>query len=422
MKTKSNFMRGETYTCDAVIHRGYAIYDEWTANKISSRKIVDRVGHAVSAVKKEKSNAASIEALSQLFALDLRVKERYQGILSCLFRCFSWRRERKALKQLGAMLHITESTDIRTVIELVLQRLREAPEGEDAEGGEDEIHGGKGIGKAEEEAVATKEKADQVVKAEKSKQAIEEKTEEASEQMPTDEKQQSTEPSQDAGKEAVQDESVKKENNGTDKQSELRKEPSKESNTYNEAVDSPPLYEKHESNRSAAVERVSVDETIIDHTVKDKAEFSNRDPQEAVKSEPQGENTEAQKAEDGKSTDKNDCLYDKALENGTGSAAQDLEKTVQENEKNVSVKQEKEDFRVPLQVQMTEDQENDIRREISSNLSREAIEAIYNAQADAMREQLRIASEELGIDAPVVIIGRPEPLQAKKHGAALDKK
>ena len=67
-----------------------------------------------------------------------------------------------------------------------------------------------------------------------------------------------------------------------------------------------------------------------------------------------------------------------------------------------------EDLRVPLQVNITLDQENEMRREVSSSMSAEAIQAIYESQAEALREQLTIASAELGMDAPVEIVGRPE--------------
>ena len=90
---------------------------------------------------------------------------------------------------------------------------------------------------------------------------------------------------------------------------------------------------------------------------------------------------------------------------------------------NAAVKgQNTEDLRVPLQVDITVDQENEMRREISSSMSVEAIQAIYESQAEALREQLTIASAELGMDAPVEIIGRPETAPQEQSVAGPNRK
>ena len=91
MNKKLDFKDNEKYSCDSVINQGYAIYDEWTAKKLSSRKIVDSVNDAVSAVEKRKTITARLIALSYLFALDTRVKERYNTILRCIIFYFSWK-------------------------------------------------------------------------------------------------------------------------------------------------------------------------------------------------------------------------------------------------------------------------------------------------------------------------------------------
>ena len=70
----------EKYTANGVIERGYQIYDEWKAKKYKSRKIVSSVSLAVSAMNAKNAIGARIEALSYLFALDLRIKERYKNI------------------------------------------------------------------------------------------------------------------------------------------------------------------------------------------------------------------------------------------------------------------------------------------------------------------------------------------------------
>ena len=56
MNKEINFMDNEKITGDAVIKRGYDIYDEWLEKKPSSRKIVDSVNSAVRAVKENKTN------------------------------------------------------------------------------------------------------------------------------------------------------------------------------------------------------------------------------------------------------------------------------------------------------------------------------------------------------------------------------
>ena len=73
------------YTGDAVIARGYAVYDEWEAKRLSSRGIVACVKSAVFAIEQKKTKAASIEALACLFALDMRIKEKYSTLLHRLF-------------------------------------------------------------------------------------------------------------------------------------------------------------------------------------------------------------------------------------------------------------------------------------------------------------------------------------------------
>jgi hypothetical protein len=67
----------ERYTSNGVIERGYAIYDEWNKNKYRSRKIVNCVRTAVASTNAKMTPTSHIEALSHLFALDLRIKERY---------------------------------------------------------------------------------------------------------------------------------------------------------------------------------------------------------------------------------------------------------------------------------------------------------------------------------------------------------
>ena len=73
------------YTGDYVIKKGYDIYEEWTLKKFDSRKIVGITAQAVSAINSKKTIAASAEALSYLFALDMRIGEKYNTFLKLLF-------------------------------------------------------------------------------------------------------------------------------------------------------------------------------------------------------------------------------------------------------------------------------------------------------------------------------------------------
>ena len=85
-----------------------------------------------------------------------------------------------------------------------------------------------------------------------------------------------------------------------------------------------------------------------------------------------------------------------------------------------AVKQEDEELRVPLQVDIDEAQENDMRKELAYNMPLEVIEAIINAQKEAAREQMRIA--ELETEAPTEIANRSAPVQTNPPSLATRKK
>ena len=102
------------------------------------------------------------------------------------------------------------------------------------------------------------------------------------------------------------------------------------------------------------------------------------------------------------------------VENMSEIRVEPVKEQTSHDERIEAIEQDTESLRVPLQVDITLNQENDLRREISDHMSVEAIEAIYEQQANAMREQLNIASAEIGIDAPVEIIGRPNTAQVEQ--------
>ena len=126
--------------------------------------------------------------------------------------------------------------------------------------------------------------------------------------------------------------------------------------------------------------------------------------------------------EQSKGPDKNAYLYDRMVAGDKGNATQQAQKApetkneqpkaqVQNADTGGAIKQGTEEMRIPLQVDMTLSQENEMRRSVNDQMSAEAVKAIYALQAEAMREQLSIASAELGLDAPVEIIGKQEAEQ-----------
>ena len=451
----------EKYNGNSVIGRGYEIYDEWIEKKHGSRKIVASAERTVRLFKNRKTMDAFIDALAYLFALDMRIKEKYNNILRCLFSYFSWRRETRALGFLKSELNIPlGTTDIRDAIEVELERLIENLENEWNEDGDDEAHGGKRNGKSEEDEVATEEKAQEQEPEEKAeeitdaKESSEEKAEDISEQATSDEpikneaSQQKTEEAiseeveivANDEKDQVQEENqseLKEERNVPDDKSEPSTDKKEEAMAYNDAVDSPPIYE--ENTRDQSDNKPSfIDEVIMDNMVKGKEDFIWHNPVDDVKQNKEADHlqdTVAHQNEESKESDKDAYLYDKMLatdkgetqqtekieskqqtEKGPEVKSEEQNAFVQKNDRFEPVKPEAESFREPIQVDISHTQENEMRMELSSNMTSEAIEAIKEAQsafmseqldildaehkanANAMREQLTIASEELDMN------------------------
>ena len=455
------------YTGEGVIVRGYAIYDEWNADRRSSRKIVRCVARAISTARTASAKSAFVEALACLFALDMRITERYNTLLRCLFLYFSWRRETGALKRLKFSLHIEEGVDVRTAIELELEKLRENLEAEEADDADDETHGGKRNGKAEEEVVATeekgkeqvsKEKAEEIADAKEEKDISEEKAEDVSEQTPTDgpikdsgEKQQSAEIAQEAPVIAAQDETeqprqeerseLKEENNGSFEKAEPSKDKPKEARTYNDAVDSPPLYEERVSNKKATEAMSFIDEVIMDNMVKGDKNVIGYNPMDGLKQGKEAErpqDTVAHQNKENKSTDKDAYLYDKTLANDKGNTQQnDKVETKQEPQK-VEAKEQKESMQTSDNVKSTiqefkslsetlhadinADRENNVANELNNTMSTESKLAYIRMQEDMFREQMSIAMEELGIDDHAEIIGISEPTQISQPSVGPNRK
>ena len=455
------------YTADSVIKHGYSIYDEWKENKVSSRKIVSRVESVVSAIKQNKTKAASLNALATLFALDLRILEKYNNIIRCIFSYFSWRRETRAFKLLKSSLLIPESVeDIRSAIEVKLQLLRQKIETDEAEEGDDETHGGRRNGKAAED-VATQEKEQERSPEEKNEEVVDEaESKDPSEKEANDAQEQtpSEEPIKTEGelkqveenfveereisvvdqKTEVQKETHNKykvENNVPDNISEPSTDRNKETITYNEAVDSPPL--PWEASRDKSAEKRSfIDEVIMDNMVKGKEDFIHHDPLDDIVQNKEVEHPQDMVTRQGEENDRGDkdaYLYDELIANNK-EEMHDLQKSesvqksekvseikteqtkesIGQNEKVETLKQEFKPLREMIQVDLTERQENDLREEICRNMSVEAILAIKAAQENAIREHVNIT--EFDMDAPGERIERPEPVQIQQPPTVANRK
>lgn len=112
------------YTVSNVTDRGRAICDEWSKNGYTSRMVVQDAGRAIFLMKKNRTEPSYVEALSCLFALDARSKEKYKSVRSRFFKYFSWRRENRAIDRLRSSLRISYTSDIICAIEQGLENSR----------------------------------------------------------------------------------------------------------------------------------------------------------------------------------------------------------------------------------------------------------------------------------------------------------
>ena len=460
MKKITNFTREEKYTCDAVINRGYAIYDEWLEKKSSSRKIVDSVNNAVRVVKENKTKAASVEALAYLFALDMRIKERYKSILYCIFRYFSWRRETNALKQLKGIFYISKSDDIRTAIEVELQNIRENINAEESDDADDEIHGGKKNGMTEEKNIGSENKQQEQTADEISEdsaeteelEATEEDTEEidsdsvAEEQIEeqvieSDEKQQNVsdesvsqtdELAQNLNEEeqAVQNENyLENENNSS---LENKSKPL-ENNNYIDAVDSFFFESEQKSEKKEKIS--SIEQIIMDDIINERKDYVTHNTLEddnPTKDDNQIHIDDSLKNEKTKDATKDAYLYDSALKSDN----------VVEQMQNVNVSQlngeqtkvdaqktdlpmdtkDKTDLRMPIQIDIDNDLENEYRKEIDRAMTPEMVEAMVKRMAEEGREQMKIAFADLGMDDPIEMVGFDDLNEVKETTIVADRK
>ena len=309
---KNNTAKEGKHSANDIIERAYGIIDEWNSKEFSSRRIVSRIKGALSEAKKKgaKSEKIRIELIAYLYALDMRIKEKYTNILRCIFSYFSWRRETDLLKLLRKKLRISPKEDIRTAIEVRLDELIERIAlGKLDDDGDDETHGGKRNGSSDEEAVTSEEKEQEEASndskqrpsdIDEAKEAQEEKSEEKSENTRTEkekveavEEQKAEEQTEKSEVEAEKEETLKEEQEpqeelDSDSEPEESKSQSskrqKEENPFNDFQDPPPIRENVTENKQK--EKISfIDEVIMDNMIKGKADIIGHNPLADVRNE-----------------------------------------------------------------------------------------------------------------------------------------
>lgn len=476
MNKDFNFMQDEKYSGDAVINRGYDIYDEWQAKQSSSREIVSFVELAVAEAKQNNKNSACIEALSYLFALDMRIKEKYNSFWKRLFSYFSWRREAAALKRLKKLFRISNNIDVRTAIEIELKKLREKIEREAVEDGDDDVHGGKRNGKAEEEAVEKDEKqqdevaeenAEELSDDEKTEEASEQKTDEPAEQTPENEQAENAAEKPEAVQTAEEEpESVlidekelaeqiegnepEEENNGPDNEMEPSADKQQaESTTQKYANEIAHVHEQRQSDAKAAH---YVNENVTSNIAKgNESNGQYESVNDAAKDIAvyQDQNTATNQRDENKLSNRDIYFYDSKMDSSHTEAEKPTEKIsnaeaeqakaeqtkaeqakaqekpqeqpkeqAQSNTDTQQIKDSFKELRVPIQVDITLEQENKMRGEISYNMPVEAILEQKRIQSDIVREQLDIALDEFINGGPVDTAKKVELVQVKQPSVA----
>jgi hypothetical protein len=368
---------------------------------------------------------------------------------------------------LRASLRIPDKLDARTAIEVELQKLRERLEKGEVEGDDEDVHGGRRNGKNAEEAEAkdvtqsektaetavtaetTEEKNQEASDREGVEEQAEEKASELEEQTPVEEQTPAEEMQelQPVGTEELEytDRSEPNvENNGLDERSEPSEHKTAEDAAYNDAyndtADAPPLYEGQ--SRKASEATSFIDEVIMDNMIKGKEDIIGHNPLQDVAKESEmrgdpgtatsrGEETKGSYVANGKDA----FLYDKALMDArtedvrlSEKAPETKTETVKPTPQNQqtanqnaevpavnptaeNVKADFKNLRIPLQMEITLDEENEMRRGINDQMTEEAILEHIRLQTDAWREQISIA--ELSMDDSVVQVARPVPPKAE---------
>lgn len=421
-------MHEEKYTANGVIERGYKLYDQWKINKYNSRKIVSFAQNAVASMQENGTKGARTEALSYLFALDLRVKERYNSILRCLFLFLSFRRECALIKWMKSQFKAVSGEDVRELIEVEIERIREAIDTDKTDESDRKKRGGKvnelpGSEQASPERemqenssakeadtarldskketeddaeLGGQEQAD-IQTVQKSREATRERLEISVE---TDVIAQDVSRKEKATKQQESPQDYKIENNDLGKKPEPIANKNNEKKSYNNIIDSP-TFDEVKPQEKDSVKMDFIDEVIIDNIIKDKVDAIGHNPLKDVKTEVTENRARevvsqiSEKAKD----EKNSHLYDKMVMNAREESLQSKGNISQADVNNSS------DLRVRIQVEDSLSMENEMRRSINDKFTDKMVALHKSRMEDALREELKIASEEYGINAPVQIVG-----------------
>lgn len=123
---------------DEIFLTATKINDFWANKKFSSKAIRKEVIYSFFYDKK----ANFYTKLAYFFALDNRIKERYNNILKIIFRYFAWRQEKKLLSKIKAYLKCPDSLDAKTII---LKKSQDKLNGEDCFGSNGKLDGGRSL-------------------------------------------------------------------------------------------------------------------------------------------------------------------------------------------------------------------------------------------------------------------------------------
>lgn len=463
------------YTGDGVIARGYEIYDEWNGNHATSQDVVSAAERTATAWQTNGTNQSCVEALACLFALDLRIREKYDKILHYVFSYSSFRREIGALKLLKSAFHIPDGeNDIRTTIEIELQKLRKRMETEDEDEEDDGTHGGKTNQASDEESVMSEEEPqeeqiseqepDQVKDSREASESSEEPTQEldnhnlteqqAEETEIIEEQSSSTETLQQEAENELQNETetvnreqplevneVTAEEAGEQEKPEQSADANRNMDVYNNAPDFFSFPEEAPRNRTVEA-RTYAEELLIDEMLKWNANGEQQESLENVgEFQPKKANEEKQVADKGAFLYDRTAITSKTTETDNapqtaqtvGTAKTESAQNAQKAPQNTAPEQNPmqnydttdeiaegfDDLRVSLHLDL--DQENAMRLELDRNMDEQQVAAFIKGGLETMREKMIIASAEFGMEAPVELVGEPDLASIKQVDAVRSK-
>ena len=434
---------------NSVIERGYEIYDEWNISKYTSRKIVNSVRLAVASMYAKKSYKTRITALAYLFALDMRIKERYSDIFRCVFSYFAWRRETALLKWMRGQFNISDSHDVRDIIEIELKKIHENIDINKADATDKKAQGGKTVGISSEDYIEAVGEPKQDEPTENTLDERFDASEEIDETIDTiavesiddnaaqikedsREHHDVTEKSDKKDNVSVRDKKTEPqkeqnhnnqiENNGFIEESKPNTNKIKENNSYNYEINLPPIYKETEEIK-VAQENSFIDEVVIDNIIKGKSDVIGHNPLDEVKQntiEYRAQEINAPTLEKSKN-DKEAYLYDKMITDIKGESLRD-KMPIPSSNLTATAEKKSEENRLQIKVDESISMENELRRSINDKFTEKMITFHKSLMENALREELIIASEELLIDAPVRIIGESNSQEYNLSGSVLGRK